>query len=42
VNHLEIKRLKVQLIFNENVIKLKDNKKYIKEVVDAVLMLYAK
>ena len=42
MNYLEIKGLGVQLIFNKNIIKLKDNEKYIKEAADIIIMLYAK
>ena len=34
--------LGVELIFNKNVIKLGDNKEYIKEAIDIVVMLRAK
>jgi len=42
VNYLKVKGLKVQLIFNKNVIKLKDNKEYIKETIDIIVILYTK
>ena len=42
VTYLEIKGLKVELIFNKNVIKLGDNKEYIKEAVDTIAMLCTK
>jgi len=42
VNHPEIRGLGVQLIFNKNVIELGDNKKYIKEAVDIIAILYVK
>jgi len=42
INYLEIKGLKIQLIFNKNIIKPKDNKKYIKETVNTIVILYAK
>ena len=42
VAYLEVGGLGVELIFNKNVIKLGDNKEYIKEAVDAIAMLYAK
>jgi len=42
VNYLEIKGLKVQVIFNKNVIKLGDNKEHIKEAVDIIVIFYAK
>jgi len=42
VNYLTIRGLGVQLIFNKNITKLGDNKKYIKEAVDIIVMLCAK
>jgi len=42
VNYLKVKGLRVQLIFNKNVIKLKDNNKYIKEAAGTIVILYAK
>jgi len=39
---LEVRGLEVELIFNENIIKLGDNKEYIKEAVDIIVILYAK
>ena len=42
IDHLEVKGLGVQLIFNENIIKPGDNKEYIKEAADIVVMLCAK
>ena len=42
VTYLDIGGLGVELIFNENVIKLEDDKEYIKEAADAVVMLRAK
>ena len=39
---MEIKGLEVKLIFNKNVIKLKDNKEYIKEAIDIMAILYIK
>jgi len=38
----EVKGLGVELIFNKNVIKLRDNKEYIKEAVDAIVILRVK
>jgi len=38
----EVKGLKVEIIFNENVIKLGDNKEYIKEAVDFIVILCVK
>ena len=40
--YLEVGGLGVELIFNKNVIKLGDNKEYIKEAVDTIAMLYIK
>ena len=42
VNHLEVDGLGVQSMFNKSVIKLEDNKEYIKEAIDAVITLRAK
>ena len=42
VTYLEVGGLGVELIFNKNVIKLGDNKEYIKEAIDAIAMLYVK
>ena len=42
VAYLEVGGLRVELIFNKNVIKLRDNKEYIKEAVDTIVMLYVK
>ena len=42
VAYLEVGGLEVELIFNKNVIKLGDNKEYIKEAVDTIAMLYVK
>ena len=42
ITHPEVGGLRVELMFNKNIIKLGDNKKYIKEATDAVAMLYAK
>ena len=42
VTYLEVGGLGVELIFNKNVIKLGDNKEYIKEAVDAIAMLCVK
>ena len=32
----------MELMFNKNVIKLGDNKEYIKEAVDTIVILYVK
>ena len=42
VVYLEVGGLGVELMFNKNVIKLGDNKEYIKEAVDAIVILRAK
>ena len=42
VAYPEVGGLGVELIFNKNVIKLGDDKEYIKEAVDAVVVLYIK
>jgi hypothetical protein len=42
VAYLEVGGLGVELIFNENVIKLGDDEEYIKEAVDAIAMLRVK
>ena len=42
VTYLEVGGLGVELIFNKNVIKLGDNKEYIKEAVDTIAMLHVK
>jgi hypothetical protein len=42
VAYLEVGGLGVELLFNKNVIKLGDNKEYIKEAVDAIVILYTK
>jgi len=42
VTYLEVEGLKVELIFNKNVIKLGDNKEYIKGAINAIAILYIK
>ena len=42
VAYLEVGGLEVELIFNKNVIKLGDNKEYIKEAVDTIAILHVK
>ena len=42
VTYLKIGGLGVQLMFNENIIKLGDNEEYIKEVANAIAMLRVK
>jgi len=42
VAYLEVGGLGVELMFNKNVIKPKDNKEYIKETVDTMAILRLK
>ena len=42
INHLKVGGLGVQSIFNENVIKLGDNKEYIEEAANTMVMLCAR
>ena len=42
VTYLEVGGLGVELIFNKNIIKLGDDKKYIKEAVDTIAILHTK
>jgi hypothetical protein len=42
VTYLEVGGLGVESLFNKNVIKLGDNKEYIKEAVDTIAILHAK
>ena len=42
VTYLEVGGLGVELIFNKNIIKLGDNKEYIKEAANIVAILYVK
>ena len=42
VAYLDIGGLGVELIFNKNIIKLGDDKEYIKEAVDIIAILYIK
>jgi len=42
VTYLEVGGLKIELIFNKNVIKPRDNKEYIKEAADTVAILRVK
>jgi hypothetical protein len=42
VTYLEVGGLEVELIFNKNVIKLGDDKEYIKKAVDTIAMLRVK
>ena len=42
VTYLEVEGLGVELMFNKNVIKPGDNKEYIKEAANAIVILRAK
>jgi len=42
VVYLKVGKLKIKIIFNENVIELEDNKEYIKEAIDIIVILYIK
>ena len=42
VAYLEVRGLGVELIFNKNVIKLGDNKEYIKEATNTIAILRVK
>jgi hypothetical protein len=42
VTYLEVGGLGVELMFNKNVIKLGDDKEYIKEAIDTIAMLRVK
>ena len=42
VTYLEVGGLGVELIFNKNIIKLEDNKEYIKEAANTIVILYIK
>ena len=42
VTYLEVGGLGVQSMFNKNIIKLRDDKEYIEEAANAVVMLYVK
>jgi len=42
VTYLKVGGLEVELIFNKNIIKPKDNKEYIKETVDTIAILRLK
>jgi len=42
VAYPEVGGLEVESLFNKNIIKLGDNKEYIKEAVDAIAILHAK
>ena len=42
VTHPEVGGQRVESLFNKNVIKLGDNKEYIKKAVDTIAVLYTK
>ena len=42
VAYLEVGGLGVELMFNKNIIKLEDNKEYIKEAANTIAILYIK
>ena len=42
VTHLEVGGLGIELIFNKNVIKLGDDKEYIKKAIDTITILHTK
>ena len=42
ITYLKIKGLKVELIFNKNIIKLGDNVEYIKKAANTIVILYVK
>jgi len=42
VTCLEVEGLGVELIFNKNVIKSRDNKEYIKEIINTMVILHLK
>jgi len=42
IAYLKIKGLRVELIFNKNIIKLGDNKEYIKKAIDIIVIFYIK
>ena len=42
VAYLKVGGLKVELMFNKNVIKLGNNKEYIKKAADVIIILYIK
>ena len=42
VTYLEVGGLEIEIMFNKNIIKLEDNKEYIKEAVDIVVILCIK
>ena len=42
VTYLEVRGLRVELLFNKNIIKLGDDEEYIKEAIDTIAILYIK
>jgi len=42
VTYLEVEGLKVELIFNKNIIKPGDNKEYIKKAINTIAILRVK
>ena len=42
VTYPEVGGLGVESLFDENIIKLRDDKEYIKEAIDTVVILYTK
>ena len=42
IAHSEVKGLRVKLMFNKNIIKPKDDIKYIKKAADAIVILHIK
>ena len=42
VTHPEVGGLRVELLFNKNIIKLKDNEEYIKEAINIIVILRTK
>jgi len=42
IAHLKVKGLKIKIKINKNVIKLGDNKKYIKKAINIMAILYIK
>jgi len=42
VVYLEIGGLKIKILFNKNIIKLRNNKEYIKEAINIIIILYIK
>ena len=42
VTYLKVKKLRVKLIFNKNIIELRNNKEYIKKAVNTIAILHIK